>query len=274
MVFHFNIQVVMFVYELYGQYICNMKKLDNNKQLIKDIEILLTSVFHIYPALLYPIKGGWSALAYFVENRSGEKFLLKIYDKARSSTAKLTADIECYMPIVDWLYSNTQLHNRIVNPVRTENGKYKYENSNYAFLLFRYIDGRTITEGDFSDEQVIQLANILAELHSYGANIPLDTQSVMETYDIGFCSSLEKIMQQANSLKKELSNLLSKYSDKLENAINELELLAIEVKEFHPQYLLCHTDIHEGNILQTEDGIVLIDWENLKLAPADADFFH
>ena len=36
---------------------------------------------------------------------------------------------------------------------------------------------------------------------------------------------------------------------------------------------LCHTDIHEGNILVNNKGLILIDWEGLKLAPPEADFF-
>lgn len=242
-------------------------------QLIEDIKIILPSVFRIDPATVYPVKGGWSARAYFIESRSGDRFLMKVYEKARKSTAKLTANVEYYMPIVDWLYSNTRLYNKIVDPIKTMKGKYKYENANYAFLLFRYIDGDNITEKTFLGEQVIQLADILSILHSYGDNLPLETEYIREAFDIEFCSSLQKIMQEKDFLKVELHVLISRYSNILGNAIDKLKRLSAELKKSQLEYVLCHTDVHEGNILETKDGIALIDWENLKLAPAEADFF-
>lgn len=34
---------------------------------------------------------------------------------------------------------------------------------------------------------------------------------------------------------------------------------------------LCHTDIHNWNLMQRDEQLVLIDWEGLKLAPVKAD---
>ena len=39
-------------------------------------------------------------------------------------------------------------------------------------------------------------------------------------------------------------------------------------------FVLCHTDIHGGNIIKNSNGkLFLVDWENMILAPKEADLF-
>lgn len=39
----------------------------------------------------------------------------------------------------------------------------------------------------------------------------------------------------------------------------------------HSRRVLCHMDLHDGNVLQGPDGPVIIDWMNASLAPPEAD---
>ena len=50
---------------------------------------------------------------------------------------------------------------------------------------------------------------------------------------------------------------------------------ARELKEEKLPFVLCHTDIHGGNLIRgTPQGkLWLIDWENVMLAPKEADLF-
>ena len=49
---------------------------------------------------------------------------------------------------------------------------------------------------------------------------------------------------------------------------------ARELKEESLPFVLCHTDIHGGNLIRDPQGkLWLIDWENVMLAPKEADLF-
>ncbi|MBO9692845.1 phosphotransferase [Chryseobacterium sp.] len=52
-----------------------------------------------------------------------------------------------------------------------------------------------------------------------------------------------------------------------------MEIRKTELSGGDFSFVLCHTDIHNWNIIADESNIHLIDWEGIKYAPAEADIF-
>ena len=96
---------------------------------------------------------------------------------------------------------------------------------------------------------------------------------IKEDFDIEFTNKITSHLEQIDTLKAPLKELIRPYTLHILRDVKRLTELSLVLKNSSLNYCLCHTDIHEGNILQTESGIVLIDWEGLKLAPPEADFF-
>lgn len=220
------------------------------------------------------IEGGWSALAYIVEDFDNRKYLLKVYEKSRASTAYLTSKVDTYMPIVDWLNQKTRLKDRIIHPLKTLSNSFKCEDEENIYLLSTYINGSNLLGKELSECQAKELASIVAELHSYGKSIPLDTNAIEEGFDMKFIDKIVVHIEQLDILKLPLKELLKPFNGAIKQAIIILKELSQILKESSLNLCLCHTDIHGGNILQNERGLVLIDWEGLKLAPVEADFFE
>lgn len=236
-------------------------------------EEILKQNYNIEIKSITQIEGGWSALAYIAEDFDNRKYLLKVYEKSRASTAYLTLKVDTYMPIVDWLNQNTRLKDRIIHPLKTLPNSFKCEDEKNIYLLSTYINGSNLLGKELSEYQVKELASIVAELHSYGKSIPLDINTIEEDFNIDFTDKAVAHLEQLDILKLPLKELLKPFSKVIKQAIIILKELAQTSKESSLNLCLCHTDIHEGNILQNESGLVLIDWEGLKLAPMEADFF-
>lgn len=240
---------------------------------IENIKIILKESYQLNTISVKQIQGGWSALAYIAEDSLHRKFLLKVYDKARTSTKKLTSKIENYLPVLEWLNLNTGLLNKIIYPLRTITGEFKYENEYFIFLLFKYIEGNNVTDTGLNNEQITKLASIVAELHCFGEDIPLETIAIKEDYEIDFCDSLSDIINIENRLKHELKLFISPYLNRINDTITQVTHVSTKLQSRKLKKVFCHTDIHEGNIIQGKYDLVLIDWEGLKLAPPEADFF-
>ena len=88
-------------------------------------EKILKSNYNIETKSITLIEGGWSALAYIVEDFDNIKYLLKVYEKSRASTTYLTSKIDAYMPIIEWLNVNTKLKGKIIHPLSTLSGSFK-----------------------------------------------------------------------------------------------------------------------------------------------------
>lgn len=54
--------------------------------------------------------------------------------------------------------------------------------------------------------------------------------------------------------------------------IDKVEKLSVKLSKETLPFVLCHTDVHGWNLMQS-DRLILIDWECMKLAPTEADLF-
>ncbi|OZV13107.1 kinase [Tissierella sp. P1] len=215
--------------------------------------------------------GGWSALAYKLSD-GFKNYFLKVYEKNRASTPKLTALIDTYIPITLWLNKNTELRGKLPVPILTKDGEAKCEDKYGIYLLYEYIDGETIGSKGLTIEQTVQLADIVATLHSYGKEVPVSTNAIREEYYLPFLCQMQKIFSESHFyIPYDVKALIGKYKQSVLKMIEKVRSLSKVLQFSKPKMVLCHTDIHPWNLIQTSQGLILIDWEGLKLAPPEAD---
>jgi hypothetical protein len=71
-----------------------------------------------------------------------------------------------------------------------------------------------------------------------------------------------------------LQRLLLPRRDEVLRLLGELKILAQQVQALKPPLVICHTDINPANLLHTSEGrLLVVDWEGVKLAPAEHDLF-
>ncbi|CAH0120940.1 MULTISPECIES: phosphotransferase family protein [unclassified Paenibacillus] len=218
-----------------------------------------------------PQQGGWSALAYKVTG-NGHACFLKVYEKSRASTPKWTALIDQYVPILIWLFRHSGLKGKIPVPLPTNSGQYKCEDDDGIYLLYDYIEGETIGDRALTAEQVEELARIVAELHRYGEDIPLDTDAIKEHFEVPFLRQLRNALSnEFHHIPNDIQLLITPYTDRFIELADTVDRLSVRLRNSNVKMTLCHTDIHPWNLMQSGRRLLLIDWEGLKLAPVEAD---
>ncbi|WP_096186432.1 aminoglycoside phosphotransferase family protein [Evansella halocellulosilytica] len=240
------------------------------------IKRVLKDSYNIDALEVSPQQGGWSALAYKVRDLK-KSYFLKVYEKHRSSTPKLTAMIDLYVPILIWLTENSGLKDHVPVPILTKDGKCKCEDEENIYLLHEFIEGETIGEKRLTNKQVEQLAVFISELHRYGGEIPVETGAIKEDYNAPFITSLHKtINYDQNEFPFDIWELVHPYVTNINHLIERVQLLSESLKSKELKLSLCHTDLHNWNMMQAGQQFILIDWEGLKLAPVEADlmFLH
>lgn len=236
------------------------------------IDNVLKSQFNIECTNIVETIGGLSASAYKIITINNS-FFLKVYDKKLTQTPIWIENIDNYMPILLWLNENTELKGKIIRPIKTINGGYRYEDDENVYILFDFIEGETVAKKPLSNNQVIELADIMAHLHSYGQEIPIKMDKIKETFDVPFCVSLESYIQKNyTTAPDDIKLILQPCLEQLILKINELKSLSYRAKQKGSRMVLCHTDAHGWNLMQS-DHLILVDWEGMKLAPAESDLF-
>lgn len=217
---------------------------------------------------IIPQQGGWAALAYRVRNDS-HTYFLKEYEKSRASTPKWTALIDDYAPILLWLEQNSRLKGKIPIPVLTTEGHYRCEDDEGIYLLYEYIVGDTIADNELTGDQVKQLAEMIAELHRYGEEMPLVTSAMKENFEVPFIQQLRSALD--TEMPDYVERVLDDHIDSLKRLMIEVEGLSEVLINCNLRMALCHTDVHPWNLMSADHQLKLIDWEGLKLAPVEAD---
>ncbi|UJF27939.1 aminoglycoside phosphotransferase family protein [Planococcus sp. 107-1] len=238
---------------------------------MNQVKSILKDFYDIEINDVLPQQGGWASLAYKVFNKN-QSYFLKVYEKGRASTPKLTALIDQYVPILVWLINNSNLNGKITVPLITSSGEYKCEDENAIYLLYEYIEGETIGDQDLTDDQVRQLSKMITEIHSFGKDIPVETAAIKEDFEVPFLQMLRQLLQKGREdLPSDVWELVQSYMPQLNDLIQAVEELSLNLKNVNLSMALCHTDLHYWNMIQSEQQLILIDWEGLKLAPVEAD---
>lgn len=238
--------------------------------MISSIKRLLQAEYGLLATDVEQTTGGWSADAY-IARTADSGYFVKVYDKNRPSVGHWIARIGDYTPAVLWLYANTPLKDRMIAPLPTLSGGYKVESAARVVLLFPLIHGAALCEARMTRAQAEEIAEILAELHAHGREIGAPTEALLEDYAIPFYDQLSAYLVDPD-IPEALHAALAPYAPMLINDLEVLKGLAQELKDSSPPCVLCHTDVHGWNLMQS-DRLILIDWEGLRLAPAESDLF-
>lgn len=242
-----------------------------------EIQKLKNVLHHYYKIMVSDItvmEPGWAALAYRIYTEDGKSFFLKVYEKNRSSIAYVLDTVPTYLFFINWLNSESLLKGKISRLIRTNNGDLRIEDESYIYILMEYIEGDTVGERTLTEKEVRELADIVAQLHTIDAPVSLQTESITEKFQLSFLNKLKEwLTSKTVILKQDIQEVLMPYLAGLINQIGELEVTGKEFSQRNFPFVLCHTDIHNWNIIAYENNIHLIDWEGIKYAPAEADIF-
>jgi len=237
-----------------------------------ELAVILASAYNITPTSITPVRGGCSAKAYRVAGADGVEYFVKEYDSSLPTTRVFVERSDSYMPVLHWLSESKALRGRVLAPVQTRRGAYKVEAGNAVYTLFLYVRGEVPGVGGMTAAQTAELAETLALLHAAGTTIPFEMPGLREDVSLPFCDRLMRFLNAMGAEHGALYERIAPHAEMLRAAIGESLRLRDAVRLGYAPLSLCHGDAHGNNVIQSE-RLVLADWEDLRVAPAEADLF-
>ncbi len=212
-------------------------------------------------------QGGFVARAFAVDAAEG-RFFLKMYELCRAPARRCAQRVAAYMPAMQWLAQNSPLRGRMPAARPTAAGGYAFADGGRACVLLEYMEGETLRDKPLSVPQALQLADIAAQLHSCGPEAP-GAFAIAEDFALPFAHSLAAELKSgaAGPASCTLASCREPLLRLCESALRQADAL----RRSPPPFVLCHTDIHGYNLIAGPSGLCLLDWEGLRLAPAEAD---
>lgn len=132
-------------------------------------------------------------------------------------------------------------------------------------LLYPFVDGTDCWATGFTDEQYEAYGRILAAVHAAGAppGVPAET---FDPPSIGLLRSLDERI----AADSELAELWRAHDRPIRSLLERAE--ALRTAAGGTERVLCHADIHTGNVLAGPGGeLSIVDWDAPVLAPRERD---
>ncbi len=198
---------------------------------------------------------GWT---YRVDTVTGDSYFLKLRKEASDAAA-----LEVPRALVK------QGIDRVVAPIAADTGELNFPVAGHWLLLYPYIASSNLWDTGLTEPQWIEYGRLMAAIHA--AAPPPDTAMPVEKFATTAPDSLRAMADVAPSVP-DLADLWAARGTRLLHLADETEHLAAAAADIGADLVLCHTDIHLGNLLADRTGrLNTIDWDAPILAPKERD---
>ncbi len=209
-----------------------------------------------------------NAGVYRVTDAPGENFFLKT---KRGAFPNLSLALPRY------LYENgiTQ----IIAPLPTHGGELKASIDDYALILYPFIHGENGMRRELSEQQWREYGSIVKQLHNTKPPRDFENEIERETFIPKWDEMRDAVEQKisAHEFQNDIQCALGALWQDKRAVIETLRVrtlkLAAQLQKQPNEFVLCHADIHLGNVLVGDDGnLYVVDWDQPILAPRERDF--
>ena len=176
------------------------------------------------------------------------------------------------------LFLKSQGIQEIIPPFETRSKQGWADVGDYKMILYPFIEGKNGFEMELSDHHRQTLGAALKGIHT--AQVPPELKKLIpqETFSPKYRESMKEFQQQVENqtfdepIAAKLAGFIKSKRDEINHLVKRAESLASELRSKSLKFVLCHTDIHGGNMLIGENGdFYIVDWDAPLLAPKERD---
>lgn len=167
---------------------------------------------------------------------------------------------------------------QIIAPLATRTGQLRGNLDVFKVILYPFVEGHDGYEVGLSDSHWGDLGTALKNIHTARVPPALLQRIRRETYHPQWRDSVKTFLErvEANSWEdsvavKSAAFLKAKHGEILD-LVKRADRLAQALQTQSPELVVCHSDIHAGNILiDASDALYIVDWDSPILAPKERD---
>jgi spectinomycin phosphotransferase len=149
----------------------------------------------------------------------------------------------------------------------------------FALSLYPFVDGVDGGVTPLADRQWRALGAALRKIHTVRQDEPLVRRISRDTFSPEWREAVREVLQQADLDgfgeldAAEAAALLRGERKRIAEMLTRAEALATVMRADPPPAVLCHGDLHARNVLLgADDGLWIVDWDTVVLAPLERDF--
>lgn len=167
---------------------------------------------------------------------------------------------------------------QIILPNKTISGHLNLHIDDFTLIVYPFIEGQDGFSRNLNDEQWFILGKTLKQIHEIEVPISIQNQMRRESYSTKWRDivrsffTLTEAELAGHEIAQRLFRIIQEKKEIIRRLVDIAEKLSQKLKQQPAQFVLCHSDIHGGNVLM--DGnhfIYIVDWDEPMMAPKERD---
>jgi spectinomycin phosphotransferase len=166
----------------------------------------------------------------------------------------------------------------IIPPITTKKGQPWTTIESFKLILYPFIEGRDGFHIDLTGGHWFDFGNALGKIHHLEMPQSIKKEIHLEAFHPKWREAVRghlKNIESAtfpDSIAHELARFLKEKHAEILDLLHRTERLAHKLQTDPPPFVICHSDVHAGNILiDTHGHFYIVDWDNPILAPKERD---
>jgi len=167
---------------------------------------------------------------------------------------------------------------QIIPPIKTIHDRVSQHIDDFTLIVYPFIDGQNGFCHHLTDDQWVTLGKVLRRVHEFDVPSSIKDRIRQETYSPKWrevVRSLDAYIDGTLTGDKtalKLQAFMREHRTVIHRLVDRAEFLSQKIQEQSPEFVLCHSDIHGGNVLIDGNGaIYIVDWDEPIMAPKERD---
>ncbi len=167
---------------------------------------------------------------------------------------------------------------QIIPSIRTLNGQLSCLMGEFTLIVYPFIQGQDGFSRVLTANQWVALGNALRQVHEFKVPSCILSQIRRETYSdkwrraVRAIDTLLDAMPCTDQWALSLLKLIKNQKTAIQRLVDTAEELAQKIRNHSPEFVLCHSDIHGGNVIVADNGLIyIVDWDDPIIAPKERD---
>lgn len=167
---------------------------------------------------------------------------------------------------------------QIIPIVKTIRGEATQRIDDFTLTVFPFVNGRDGFSRNLTDDQWYTLGKVMRQIHEINVPLSIQTNIRRESYSPKWRQAVQALYPLIESkpsgdvIAVNLLTFMKKHMASIHRLVERAEQLAQMAQDQSSQFVLCHCDLHGGNILIDENDIIyVVDWDDPIMAPKERD---
>jgi spectinomycin phosphotransferase len=178
--------------------------------------------------------------------------------------------------IITLLYDAGIQH--IIPPIKTKDGKSIQHINDFTLTVYPFVDGQDGFNRDLTNDQWVILGKAIKQIHDIDVPPTIQRMIRREDYSPKWREAVRSLYAHIESkpgfdeISAKLIMFMKDHAAVIHRLVDRAEQLGKQIQDQPIEFVLCHSDIHGGNVLiDGNDIIYMVDWDDPIMAPKERD---